>query len=186
MMCYHHFNLVMRRSPSFASAPTDYLALFRLAFASAAALKALTWPVTATRRLIMQKARGCIAAPTACKHMVSGSISPGYYPSFSPFPHGTRSLSVSQSYLALADGAADFRGGSSGPPLLRILLQNVLLPLRDSHPLWLAFPDHSSSIAPLKNSPITPLWPEPKRFGLHRPRSPLLPVSLLFSLPTGT
>ena len=32
--------------------------------------------------------------PTLCKQMVSGSISPGSSPYFSPFPHGTGSLSV--------------------------------------------------------------------------------------------
>jgi len=35
-----------------------------------------------------------VAAPTLCKQMVSGSISPGSTPYFSPFPHGTGSLSV--------------------------------------------------------------------------------------------
>src|SRR6201988_1871050 len=43
-------------------------------------------------------------ALTACTHTVSGSISlpsPGF---FSPFPHGTCSLSVSREYLALEDG----------------------------------------------------------------------------------
>jgi hypothetical protein len=71
----------------------------------------------------MQKARRHHKAPPACKRMVSSSISPWFYQYFSPFPHGTRSLSVSQSYLALADGAAEFRGGSSCPHLLRILLR---------------------------------------------------------------
>jgi len=33
-------------------------------------------------------------APTLCKQMVSGSISPGSTPYFSPFPHGTGSLLV--------------------------------------------------------------------------------------------
>ncbi len=36
--------------------------------------------------------------------MVSGSISLPYSGCFSPFPHGTSSLSVSQEYLALPDG----------------------------------------------------------------------------------
>jgi hypothetical protein len=36
--------------------------------------------------------------------MVSGSISLRYSRFFSPFPHGTGSLSVSQEYLALPDG----------------------------------------------------------------------------------
>src|SRR5690606_38928998 len=41
---------------------------------------------------------------------------------FSPFPHGTGSLSVSQEYLALADGPAGFIQGFTCPALLRILL----------------------------------------------------------------
>ena len=52
--------------------------------------------------------------------MVSGSISPSCSEYFSPFPHGTGSLSVSQEYLALADGAARFRQDFTGPALLRI------------------------------------------------------------------
>ena len=47
----------MGRSLGFASTPTDYGALLRLAFASAADLKSLTLPVKVTRRFIMQKAR---------------------------------------------------------------------------------------------------------------------------------
>ena len=54
--------------------------------------------------------------------MGSGTISPLFPRCFSPFPHGTGSLSVSQSYLALPDGTGGFKGDSSGPPLLRILL----------------------------------------------------------------
>jgi hypothetical protein len=52
--------------------------------------------------------------------MVSGSISPPYSGYFSPFPHGTRSLSVSQEYLALPDGAGKFNRDFSCPGLLRI------------------------------------------------------------------
>ena len=54
--------------------------------------------------------------------MVSGSISLRYSRFFSPFPHGTSSLSVSQEYLALADGPAKFRQGFTCPALLRIPL----------------------------------------------------------------
>ena len=45
MSFYRHFNLTMGRSPSFASAPTDYIALLRLAFASAPPLNGLTLPM---------------------------------------------------------------------------------------------------------------------------------------------
>ena len=55
--CYPTFNLIKGRSLGFASTPTDYAALLRLAFASAADLKSLTLPVKVTRRFIMQKAR---------------------------------------------------------------------------------------------------------------------------------
>ena len=77
----------------------------------------------------MQKARRHPekGAPTACKRTVSGSVAlpcPGF---FSPFPHGTGPLSVSREYSALADGAAGFRQGFSGPALLRIQLCGQLI-----------------------------------------------------------
>ena len=58
------------------------------------------------------------SAPTACKHKISGSISlpsPGF---FSPFPHGTGSLSVSIEYLALEDGPPMFSQDFTCPDLL--------------------------------------------------------------------
>ena len=71
----------------------------------------------------MQKARRHpIGAPTACKYTVSGSISLPCSGFFSPFPHGTGSLSVSQEYLALPDGAGKFPQGVSDLAVLRILL----------------------------------------------------------------
>ena len=114
----------MGRSHGFASTTTNFIALFRLAFASDPRLNRLTMLATVTRRLIMQKARRhqTSLAPTACKRMVSGSISLPYSGFFSPFPHGTSSLSVSQEYLALADGPAGFIQGFPCPVLLRILL----------------------------------------------------------------
>ena len=79
--------------------------------------------MTVTRRLIMQKAR---------RHPIAGLrplvsvwfqvlLSPSCSEYFSPFPHGTGSLSVSQMYLALPDGAGNFKRGVSDPALLRIL-----------------------------------------------------------------
>ena len=61
-------------------------------------------------------------APTACKRMVSGSISLSCSEYFSPFPHGTCSLSVSLLYLALPDGPGGFRQNFTCSVLLRILL----------------------------------------------------------------
>ena len=84
----------------------------------------LTWPLKITRWLIMQKARchPCCKqrrAPTAYRCKVSGSISLLYSRFFSPFPHGTGSLSVSREYLALDDGPPRFKQDSSCPALLR-------------------------------------------------------------------
>ena len=59
---------------------------------------------------------------------------------FSPFLHSTSSLSVSQEYLALADGAAEFRGDFTGPHLLRILRVLFHILLRGYHTLWPDFP----------------------------------------------
>ncbi len=78
----------------------------------------------------MQKARCHLAigkTPTACKRTVSGSISLFCSKYFSPFPHGTGSLSVSGEYLALADGPAKFTQDFSCPALLRILLSYQIL-----------------------------------------------------------
>ncbi len=78
--------------------------------------------------------------------MVSGSISPRYSRYFSPFLHSTGSLSVSQEYLALPDGAGGFRRGVSDPALLRIPLNPKTLRIQGFHLLRLTFPGNSSSV----------------------------------------
>jgi hypothetical protein len=57
--------------------------------------------------------------PTACRRVVSGTISLPSQGFFSPFPHGTGSLSVASEYLALPDGPGSFKQGFSCPALLR-------------------------------------------------------------------
>ena len=63
-----------------------------------------------------------LRALTACTHPVSGSISLPSQGFFSPFPHGTGSLSVSQEYLALEDGPPIFRQGFTCLALLVIIM----------------------------------------------------------------
>ena len=96
---------------------------------------------------------------------------PGF---FSPFPHGTSSLSVDYEYLALEDGPPIFRQDFTCPALLFARL--VLLPIffiRGYHPLWPDFPDRSArQIA--------------KNCRLIRFRSPLLSESRLISVPAVT
>ncbi len=83
-------------------------------------------------------------------------FSPSYSEYFSPFLHSTGSLSVSQEYLALPDGAGNFKRGVSDPALLRIPPLCKSLSLRGSHPLWPGFPPSSSSVLLRLCGPITP------------------------------
>ena len=120
--CHGAFSLAGGRSQSFASAAGDYHALFGHAFAPGAGVHALT--LAADERLVgslcKRHAVTPCGAPTACRRTVSGTLSLPCPGCFSPFPHGTRPLSVSRECLALADGAAGFGQGSSDPALLRV------------------------------------------------------------------
>src|SRR5205085_10197707 len=102
-----------------------------------------------TRRLIKQKARGQASSwrtttkrpSTACRRTVSGTISLPALGCFSPFPHGTGSLSVASKYLALEDGPPGFPRDFSCPVVLGNCSRKTLtFRLRDYHPLWLPFP----------------------------------------------
>src|SRR6478609_6682090 len=106
-------------------------ALFRLAFAPATH-HWLTSPHTATRRLILQKARHRGPptreddALTACKPTVSATIS----------------LSVVYVYLALRGGPRRFTPDFTDPALLGIPDQrSVIFRVRGHYPLRLAFPE---------------------------------------------
>lgn len=56
---------------------------------------------------------------TVCRHPVSGSISLPSSGCFSPFPHGTGSLSVMHEYLGLESGLPMFRQDFTCPALLK-------------------------------------------------------------------
>ena len=108
-------------------------------------------------------------APTACRRMVSGSLSLFSSKCFSPFPHGTGTLSVSREYLALPDGPGGFGQDSSCPALLRIPLGLRSLHVRGFHPLRPDFPVHSvhdkSTTARSYNPGValtTPVWALPR------------------------
>jgi hypothetical protein len=181
----------MGSSPGFASAAADCFAHFRLAFAVAPPLKGLTWPGTATRRIIMQKARGqaeqiAQVPPTACRHGVSGSVSS---PDRGSSHHSVAllgSLSVVIAYLALQDGPRRFRPGFPCPTLLGYRRGGPSLCRRDYHPLWCHFPkDFGSAVVLPRFRPRNP-GRCPARFGLVPVRSPLLRESRLISSPPGT
>ena len=135
----------------------------------------------------MQKARCRFSAPTACGRTVSGSLSlpcPGCFP---PFPHGTGSLSVFRSSLALRDGPRCFGQDSSCPALLRHHSRTTRIARTGMSPSssGLSRPFRFSGWYPV-SGPTTPAAPRRGRFGLLPFRSPLLRESMFLSFPPGT
>ena len=73
------------------------------------------------------------------------------------------------------------------PPYSGTASGHDALPVRGCHPLWLNFPEHSSSATCLLIcGPTTPALPRQHRFRLFPVRSPLLRESSFLSLPAGT
>ena len=69
---------------------------------------------------------------------------PGF---FSPFPHGTGSLSVMHLYLALDDGPPGFLQDFSCLVVLRNVFSKILFfRVRGLHPLWRNFPEPFTKI----------------------------------------
>ena len=60
-----------------------------------------------------------LRAPTVCRYPVSGTVSLPSSGCFSPFPHGTSSLSVAEEYLGLESGLPMFRQDCTCPALLK-------------------------------------------------------------------
>ena len=117
------------------------LALLRLGFPTAPSLGDLTLPVSATRRTVLQKVRGCT------NNVLPQLVDTGFQVLFhSPpgvlftFPSQYYALSVTKWYLALGGGPPDFPQGSTCLVVLWILLSLLGFRLRGSHPLRPAFP----------------------------------------------
>jgi hypothetical protein len=107
----------------------------------------------------------------ACGFRIYFTPLPGF---FSPFPHGTGSLSVDNEYLALEDGPPIFRQDSTCPALLFARSSSTTsFRIRGYHPLWPDFPDRSAK----KLAKSCRLFPF---------RSPLLWESRLISFPRAT
>ena len=107
----------------------------------------------------------------ACGFRIYFTPLPGF---FSPFPHGTGSLSVNDEYLALEDGPPIFRQDFTCPALLvSSLVPLTCFRVRGYHPLWPDFPDRFTSTQ-AKARRLVPF------------RSPLLRESRLISVPPVT
>ena len=79
-------------------------------------------------------------APTVCKHTVSGSISLPSEGFFSPFPHGTGTLSVTEEYLALEGGPPGFSQNSTCFAILRIPHAHLKISLTGLSPSMVSLP----------------------------------------------
>src|SRR5699024_3565655 len=91
-------------------------------------LSSLTSHANVTRRFILQKARH--HSLTRSDYLYAYGFRDYFTPlpgCFSPFPHGTGSLSVTREYLALGDGPPGFRRNFTCSAVLRIHFgENVL------------------------------------------------------------
>ena len=125
--------------------------------------------------------------PTACRRVVSGSLSLPARGCFSPVPHGTRPLSVTRESLALEGGPPSFTPDSSSRALLRNSTPSSPWPSPTGLSPSSAPRSRGLRLASLLASvgPTTPRALGP-RFGLRPFRSPLLRASRLISLPPGT
>ena len=154
------FILAMGRSPGFGSTACNSAltevkagAHFRLAFATASWLDHLT--LLHTSNSPAHYAKGTPSAVPGPKSepclrpLVSGWFQVLFIPRlgcFSPFPHGTGSLSVVREYLALGGGPPGFPQDFSCPAVLgHRSREPTCFRLQDYHPLWSAFPDCSTS-----------------------------------------
>ena len=141
MVFYHHFILLMDRSPSFGSTSCNCVALFRLALAAASDLQSLTSLHNVTRRSVLQKVRD------RTFNVLSLLVNTGFQVLFhSPpgvlftLPSRYYALSVTRTYLGLEGGPPGFPPDSSCPVVLWIQLGSICFHLRDFHPLRCGFP----------------------------------------------
>ncbi len=67
---------------------------------------------------------GHMTPPTVCRHSVSDTVSLPSSGCFSPFPHGTCALSVTEEYLGLEDGPPMFRQDFTCPALLKSIVRH--------------------------------------------------------------
>ena len=106
-----------------------YIALLKLTFTSTPPLN-LTLLHTITHKPIIQKIHNHTFpykhnTPTTYKHTISNTISLPSPKFFSPFPHGTGSLSVIKKYLALKHNRPRFPQNFSNPVVLKTSIQQI-------------------------------------------------------------
>ena len=177
---YRRFTLAMASSLRFGSAPRNFGRPIRTRFRYGFGPKALNLTLRRSNSPD-HYAKGTPShgpteighrASTDCRHTVSGTISLPLKGCFSPFPHGTGSLSVVGEFLALEGGPPRFSLDYSCPGLLRNRssgfgfsptgLSPSVARLSSTFRLTLTLP---------YDRPTTPRTPKGTRFGLTPVRS---------------
>ena len=153
---YRRFTLAMGRSLRFGSRTRDSNALFGLAFATATP-HGLTSPHATNSQAHSSKGTPSPhRAPTAWRHMVSGTIS---LPSRGTFHHSLTVLTAigHQVVFRLNEWSRQIHTGFHGPRATRETryMEAMTFRLRGSHPLCPAFPDRSATP---RLSHSTPSW----------------------------
>ena len=133
----------MARSLSFGSTALYFFALLRLAFASA---PYFLLNLAQYHNSPAHSAKGTLSPFNGLELFVSIWFQilyftplPGF---FSPFPHGTCSLSVTREYLALRDGPRCFRQGSTCLAVLRIPRGVLIISITGLSPSLVYFPKY--------------------------------------------
>ena len=185
--CYGRFTLPMGSSRGFGSTRRDARP-FQTRFRSGSTCDWFNRPRRVTRRIMLQKARRhpLAGAPTACKQMVSGSVSLPSPGCFSPFPHGTVRYR-SRGVVRLGEWAPQLHTGLLVSGATRAHpARGAGLPLPGSHRLWRRVPGGFASPRAPRCGPAGPpgmaLNPvgataaalARRRFGPGPVRSPLL------------
>ena len=187
MVFYHHFNLLMDRSPSFGSTSCNSVALFRLALAAASDLKSLTSLHNVTRRSVLQKVRD------RTLHVLSLLVNTGFQVLFHS-PPGVLFTFPSRYYSSIGHQVVFSLGGWS--PLLPTEF-HVFRGTLDTSPFVKPFAYEAFTLFGLPFQKGSARFieisagPQPRRtvvprFGLFPFRSPLLWKSMFLSLPPAT
>ena len=142
--CYRDFSLAMGRSQGFASAPTDLTPSSDSPSLRLPPSTGLTSPVTATRRLIMQKARRHPGKPE-----LRPLVGARFQALFHPAARGAFHLSLtvllryqSPNVFCLTRWSSQIHPGFLVPRATRDpATKYYLFQLRDCHPLRSTFPD---------------------------------------------
>ena len=188
MVFYHHFTLLMDRSPGFGSTSCNSVALLRLGLPSAPYLSVLNLaaqrnsPVRSTKSTRSHLVR----ALSACKHRVSGSLS---LPSRGSFHLSLTVLCAIGHWFVFSLGGWSpllptgflVSCGTLDQARLRLNFAYGIVTLFDPTFQWVLLSVLLPYLASPQPQTTVVIW-----FGLLPVRSPLLRKSFLLSFPPGT